>query len=138
MIKILYIIFILILFVSCTPKSDEASKSENEDLHRELVKESEKVQKALENAKNMKSQVDSSAPRITINLQQDENGEAIFYVDSKKVSFKQMKEQLNRQSKDTIVMIRCDKNVLFKNEDRLINAIKESGIKKIRIQAELQ
>ena len=62
-------------------------------------------------------------------------------MESSQVSSEQLKIELvgfrKMAGNEGVVMIRADKDVLFRHESEVIEAIKASGLMKIRIQAEL-
>jgi biopolymer transport protein ExbD len=110
-----------------------------------IEKEAFDVQIDLVKAKNMKPAKEVPPKRVTINLQKDPadpKGEAgIIFVESSQVSSEQLKIELvgfrKMAGNEGVVMIRADKDVLFRHESEVIEAIKASGLMKIRIQAEL-
>lgn len=109
-----------------------------------IEKEAFDVQINLVKAKNMKPAVQVPPLRITINVQVDNNDPdaGVIYVESVPVPAEALKSALigfkNRAGTGGVVMIRADKDVLFRHESDVIEAIKASGLSNIRIQAELE
>ena len=109
-----------------------------------IEKEAFDVQVDLVKAQNMKPAVTAPPKRITLNVQADpadpENG--IIHVESIPVSPLQLKTALigfrKMAGSQGVVMIRADKELLFRHESEVIEAIKASGLMNIRIQAELE
>ena len=109
-----------------------------------IEKEAFDVQINLVKAQNMKPAVTAPPKRITLNIQKDpsdkENG--LYFVESVMVSLEQLKIELIGFRKavgtEGVVMIRADRDLLFRHESEVIEAIKASGLVNIRIQAELE
>ena len=109
-----------------------------------IEKEAFDVQINLVKAQNMKPAVTAPPKRITLNIQKDpsdkENG--LYFVESVMVSLEQLKIELIGFRKavgtEGVVMIRADRDRLFRHESEVIEAIKASGLVNIRIQAELE
>jgi biopolymer transport protein ExbD len=124
------VIFLLIMFFVVTS---------------DIEKEAFDVQIDLVKCENMKPVTEAPPLRVTINIQKTRDGkddEANIYVTSTQIPIEGLKAELiglkNLAGAGTVVMIRADKDVLFKHESDVIEAIKASGLSKIRIQAELQ
>ncbi len=121
------VVFLLIMFFVVTANIDK----EAYDVPVELVK-----------SKNMKPVTNIPPQRVTINISKsgDKGQNADFFIGSALVPKQHLQAALNgvAQSfgKSTMVMIRCDKDVLFEHESLVIEAIKASGLSEIRIQAE--
>lgn len=109
-----------------------------------IEKEAFDVQINLVKAQNMKPATKAPPKRITLNIQKDpsdrENG--LYFVESVMVSIEQLKTELIGFRKavgtEGVVMIRADRDLLFRHESEVIEAIKASGLVNIRIQAELE
>ncbi len=121
------VVFLLIMFFVVTSNIDK----EAHDVPLELVK-----------SKNMKPVATMPPQRITINIAKAgaDGKDADFYLGSQLVQKQHMEAALkglsNSMGNRTLVLIRCDKDVLFEHESLVIEAIKASGLSEIRIQAE--
>lgn len=109
-----------------------------------IEKEAFDVQIDLVKAQNMKPAIKVPPKRITINVQKDPGDPelGLFFVESAMVTPEQMRTELigfrKAVGSDGVVMIRADKELLFRHESEVIEAIKASGLANIRIQAELE
>ena len=96
----------------------------------------------LVKAKNMKPAVKVPPNRVTINVAQERDDKGLFYLGSTPVTPQALRGSLIALKKEkgsgTLVLIRADKDVKFLYESEVIEAIKASGLMKIRIQAELE
>ena len=109
-----------------------------------IEKEAFDVQVNLVKAQNMKPATQAPPKRITLNIQKDpadaDNG--LYFVESTMVTAEQLKIELigfrKAVGSEGVVMIRADKELLFRHESEVIEAIKASGLMNIRIQAELE
>ena len=109
-----------------------------------IEKEAFDVQIDLVKAQNMKPAIVAPPKRITLNLQKDpaDKEKALYFVESIMVSPEQLKSELIGFRKavgtEGVVMIRADRDLLFRHESDVIESIKASGLMNIRIQAELE
>ena len=109
-----------------------------------IEKEAFDVQINLVKAQNMKPAVLVPQKRITLNIQKDPKNpdEGLYFVESSMVSPEQLRVELiafkRAVGNEGTVMIRADKELLFRHESEVIEAIKASGLVNIRIQAELE
>lgn len=111
-----------------------------------IEKEAFDVQIDLVKCENMKPAKEAPPLRVTINIQkvkaEGKEKEGEIFVESIPMSIAGVKRQLIDLKKSmgsgVVVMIRADHDVLFKHDSEVIEAIKASGLSKIRIQAELQ
>ena len=122
------VVFLLIMFFVVTSNIEK----EAFDVPINLVK-----------AENMKPAVQAPPKRVTINIQKGEKREdGLVYVENMPVAVETLKAQLINVKKvagdGTVVMIRADREVLYQHDADVIEAIKASGLSKIRIQAELK
>ena len=114
----------------------ETSYYTNDRISQFLVVEGE--EKPVENDENLKPKKVLAGPFCTINLQSGKSGEAKCFLNEKEIDIGELADQLKKLDKETTVLIRADKDVLFEVESKVIQAIKDSGLTKIRIQAELE
>ena len=121
------VVFLLIMFFVVTSNIEK----EAFDVPIELVK-----------AENMKPAVTAPPKRVTINVKKEPNGGSTIYLENMPVAAEHLKGNLINVKKvsgsETVVLIRADKAVLYEHDAEVIEAIKASGLSKIRIQAELQ
>ena len=111
-----------------------------------IEKEAFDVQIDLVKCENMKPQEQAPPLRVTINIQKvkGEGNEKLgeIFVESTLMGAAGVKAQLSNLKKSmgsgVVVMIRADHDVLFEHDSAVIEAIKASGLSKIRIQAEIQ
>ncbi len=119
------VVFLLIMFFVVTSNIEK----EAHDVKLELVK-----------TQNMKPVTKAPPKRVTINIQNEEDGNTV-YIGNFPVPVENLQATLirikNEQGDATVVMIRADRDVVYKVESEVIEAIKGSGLSKIRIQAEL-
>ena len=108
-----------------------------------IEKEAFDVQIDLVKAQNMKPAV-VVPPKDHSEYSEDPANpdEGLYFVESSMVSPEQLKVELIAFKKavgsEGTVMIRADKELLFRHESEVIEAIKASGLVNIRIQAELE
>jgi biopolymer transport protein ExbD len=108
-----------------------------------IEKEAFDVPINLVKAQNMKPATTAPPKRVTLNIQKGKGkADGLVYVENMPVAVEMLKSVLINVKKISgsgcVVMIRADKEVLYQHDADVIEAIKASGLSKIRIQAELE
>ena len=96
------------------------------------------VAKKLEDALKEKPKIIIDRKRVILNGTFDSQGNPRYFIENKEVEYKNLGEELSKYDKDTVLILRMDRDFFTKHDIEIIEIIKKSGLKKVRIQAELK